>query len=70
MTNLGTANYFQDLRTMCHNQLIRHLESHNTQQYGFRKKRSTEIATVLFLDEIHKAMDRGNLTGALFVDLS
>ena len=36
----------------------------------FVKKRSTEIATVLFLDEIHKAMDRGNLTGALFVDLS
>ena len=25
---------------------------------------------MLFLDEMHKAMDRGNLTGALFVDLS
>ena len=36
----------------------------------FVKKRSTEIATVSFLDEIHEAMDRGNLTGALFVDLS
>ena len=36
----------------------------------FLKKRSTEITTVLFLDEIHKAIDRGNLTGVLFVDLS
>ena len=58
------------LERCVNNQLIRHLELHNTQQYGFRKKRSTEIATVLFLDEIHKPMDRGNLTGALFVDLS
>ena len=35
-----------------------------------RKTRSTEIATVLFLDEIHKEMDRGSLTIALFVDLN
>ena len=61
------------LERCVYNQLLHHLESHNillSQQCGFRKKRSTEIATVLFLDEIHKAMDRGNLAGALFVDLS
>ena len=61
------------LERCVYNQLIRHVESHNilsSQQYGFRKKRSTEITTLLFLDEIHKAIDRGNLTGALFVDLS
>ena len=61
------------LERCVYNQLILHLESHNllsSQQYGFRKKHSTEIASVLFLDEIHKALDRGNLTGALFVGLS
>ena len=61
------------LERCVYNQLIHNLESHNllsSQQYGFRKKRSMEIATVLFLDKIHKAMDRGNLTGSLFVDLS
>ena len=61
------------LERCVYNQLIRHLESHNvlsSQQYGFPKKRSTEITAVLFLDEIHKAIDRGNLTGVLFVDLS
>ena len=61
------------LERCVYNQFIRHLESHNllsSQQYGFRKKRCTKIATVLFLDEIYKAMDRGNLTGTLFVDLS
>ena len=61
------------LERCIYNQLIRHLESHNIlslQQYGLRKTRSTEIATVLFLDEIHKEMDRGSLTIALFVDLN
>ena len=61
------------LERCVYNQLILHLESHNlpsSQQYGFRKKRSTEIASVLFLDEIHKALDRGNLTGALSIGFS
>ena len=61
------------LERCVYNQLICHLESHNIlslQQYGFRKKRHIEIVTVLFLYEIHKAIDCGNLTGALFVDLS
>ena len=61
------------LERCVYNQPIHYLESHNllsSQQYGFRKKRSMEITTVLFLDEIHKAINRGNLTGALFVDLS
>ena len=54
-------------------QCVYNLGSHNmlsSQQYSFCKKRSMEIATVLFLDEIHKAMDCGNLTGALFINLS
>ena len=54
-------------------QLIDHLEHHNllsSKQFGFRKKRSTESACVIFLDHIHRAMDNSKLTGALFVDLS
>ena len=61
------------LERCAYNQLIRHLESHNqlsSQQYGFCKKRSMEIATVLFLDEIHKVMDRGNFLSKGFDTVS
>lgn len=61
------------LERCVYKQLIEHLESHNLlspQQYGFRKKRSTETASVMFLDDIHRAMDSGKITGALFIDLS
>ena len=37
------------LERCVNNQLIRHLELHNTQQYGFRKKRSTESQRCYFL---------------------
>ena len=61
------------LERCVYSQLMHHLESKNllsTQQFGFRKRRSTETAALLFTDEIHRAMDQGNLTGALFIDLS
>ena len=54
-------------------ELTEYLESNNLlskQQFGFRKGRSTETATTLFLDDIHKAMDKSQLTGAIFIDLS
>ena len=37
---------------------------------GFRKHRSTELAATCFVDDIRKGMDRGNYTGAIYVDLS
>ena len=54
-------------------QVTDHLESHkllSLKQFGFRKKWNTEFANVLFTDSIRSAMDRGEFTGALFVDLS
>ena len=54
-------------------QLLNHLEENNLlsdSQFGYRKKRSTELATALFLDSIRKAADTGCLTGAVFIDLS
>ena len=39
-------------------------------QFGYRKKRSTELAVNLFLDDVRKCIDKGNMVGALFVDLS
>ena len=61
------------LKRCVYSQLVHHLESINmlsTQQFGFRKRRSTETAALPFTDEIHKVMDRVILTGALFIDLS
>ena len=53
--------------------IIEHLKTNSlllSQQFGFRKKRSTEFANVLFMDNIRRAMDKGEMKGALFVDLS
>ena len=38
-------------------------------QFGFRKNHSTQLSVTYFTDKILKAMDQGNLTGALFIDL-
>ena len=56
-----------------HSQIMNHLESSkllSIQQFGYRKKRSTDLATVYFIDEIRRAMDKGMLTGAIYIDLS
>ena len=52
---------------------MNYLEQHNLLpkcQFGYRRKRSTEHAITLFTDQIRKAMDKGQMTGAIFVDLS
>lgn len=56
-----------------HQQIIDHLEINNLlsdSQFGFRAHRSTELATIYFTDHIRKAMDSGQLTGAIYIDLS
>ena len=61
------------LEKCVHYQIIEHVESNallSSSQFGFRKHRSTELATTYFLDKIRKSMDQGLLTGAIYVDLS
>ena len=56
-----------------HSQIMDHLENNkllSTQQFGYRRRRSTDLASVCFLDQIRQAMDEGKLTGAVYVDLS
>ena len=61
------------LEKAVHHQLIEYLENNlllmNT-QFGYRKQRSTEIASTLFIDDVRKAVDKGKLVGALYIDLS
>ena len=55
-----------------HNQLYTYLEENNLLshcQFGFRRKSSTEHAVTYFSDFIRSSMDKGKLTGAVFVDL-
>ena len=50
-----------------------HLESNgllSSFQFGFRPKRSTELAVTYFMDIIRKEADNGNILGAVFIDLS
>ena len=39
-------------------------------QFGFRNNMSTEQAAVMFLDDIRSKVDKGELVGAVFIDLS
>ena len=61
------------LEKAVHQQLYNFLESNNLLydcQFGFRKARSTKLATTLFCDKIQKEMDKGRLVGSIFLDLS
>lgn len=56
-----------------HKQLMSFLEKHtllSNNQFGFRSKKSTELATTLLLDNIRKSVDKGNIVGAIFVDFT
>ena len=39
-------------------------------QYGYRRMRSTDLAATLLLDNFRKEVDKGNLVGVVFMDLS
>lgn len=39
-------------------------------QFGFRRKRNTELAATLFMDNIRRNMESGHMTGAIFIDFS
>ena len=61
------------LEKSVHKQLYEYLESHkliSDCQFGFRKNRSTKLATMLFCDKIRKHVDNGNMVGSLFLDLT
>lgn len=56
-----------------HTQFMNFLETNNLlsdRQFGFRKKRSTETASTIFVDDIRGKVDKGEMVGAVFVDLS
>ena len=81
----GTRNIFENYRPnsilpciskiiekVFYNQLSLYLESNDfitPSQFGFRKRYNAELAVTLLTDNIRRAMDRGELTGAVFIDL-
>jgi retron-type reverse transcriptase len=55
-----------------HRQLYAYLEENNLlskNQFGFRTKSSTQHAVTKFSDSIRQNMDKGLMTGAIFIDL-
>ena len=53
--------------------LLDHLEKYlllTNFHYGYRKNRSTKLASTLLLDDIRKSVDCGELAGEAFIDLS
>ena len=61
------------LEKAVHQQLYNFLETNNLLydcQYGFRKGRSTKLATTLFWDKIRKEIDKDRMVGTIYLDLS
>lgn len=61
------------LEKAVHWQLSEFLEKNkliSDKQFGFRKKRSTDMATILLCDSIRRKVGHGELVGAVFLDLS
>ena len=61
------------LEKVVHSQVYSYLEENQIltpKQFGFRPKLSTEIALAHFTDNILGNMDKGLITGAVFLDLS
>ena len=81
LNDLDTANIFCSFFSEIANnlksaafpsQVLNHLEDNkllSDAQFGYRLHKSTELAATLFLDDIRKNMDKGELTGAIFIDL-
>ena len=56
-----------------HKQLIDNAESGNLlskTQFGYRKNKFTELATILLSGNFRKAVDKGHIVGVLYIDLS
>ena len=61
------------LEKLMYKRLINHIEKNKilTQnQYGFRENRSTELAIIELVDKITQAIDKGEYTIDIFLDLS
>ena len=55
-----------------HTQFIDYLESNRLlykYHFGFRKQHSTNLAVTFFTDSVYRAMDNGQFTGSVFIDL-
>ena len=64
VTSVVTSN-----TALLYKQLLSHLENNGLLsffQFGFRSKRSTELAVTYFTDIIRKEVDNGNILGANF----
>ena len=56
-----------------HTQLTKYMTDNSLlyhHQFGFRPRMSTELAAIKLIDDIRSSVDKGNLVGALFIDLS
>jgi len=81
--NISEANNFRPISILpvlskvleraMHHQLSNYLEDNHLlsiQQFGYRKNRSTELATLNYIDNIRRCVDQGNLVGSVFIDLT
>jgi len=72
LATLG-ALHLISLERLIHKQLAGYFDDHNLlckSQSDFRRMHSTETAVTYFADEIFMNMDKGLVTGSVFIDLA
>ena len=61
------------IEKVVYKRLSEYLDEHHLlskQQFGFRPKRSTQLATTLFTDAVRRHVDNKNLVGCIYIDFS
>ena len=61
------------LERVIHDRIYEYFNNFNLlaeQQYGFRKRHSTEYAAIQLIDHVSKQMENGKTPGCLYIDLS
>ena len=66
------SNIDKIFEKLVYSRLISFLDTHNilsNRQFGFRKKHSTKLALISLTEEIRRALDAGNFSCGVFIDL-
>ena len=70
-SNLNSMKIHEILMKFGKCQLMEYLEVNKFHAVSsYRRMRSTDLAATLFLDNFRKEVDKGNLVGVVFMDLS
>ena len=73
LTNIGLYQFHLCFQKIMYHRIFSFVNSFNLlykNQFGFREKHGTDMALIVLVDEILKALDKGKIKLGVFLDLS